>query len=201
MSLAPRVAAAALLALAAPSLFALSAGGTSDDMQLLASELTAVIGADNVIVERAPRHIRASVPTAPVAVTEEDRALVDGMNRERASRGLPALQLNGVLCAAAEDRVRDMFAKHYFDHVSPDGIDPFSWAIRRGYDYRDLAENLAVGYRSAAAVIDGWMHSTGHRRNLLGADYREVGVAIVHESPTSRFTGPLVVAIYGARMQ
>ena len=59
-------------------------------------------------------------------------ALVVAMNRERAAAGLGPLRLNAALSAAAEDRMRDMFAKHYFEHVSPDGIDPFTWAEKRG---------------------------------------------------------------------
>src|SRR5712691_2380824 len=50
-----------------------------------------------------------------------DDPIVDAMNRERAARGLGPLRLNRELSLAAEDRVRDMFVKHYFNHVAPDG--------------------------------------------------------------------------------
>ena len=126
-------------------------------------------------------------------------ALVDAMNRERAAAGLGLLRLNAALSAAAEDRMHDMFAKHYFEHVSPDGIDPFSWAEKRGYDYRQIGENLAVGYPRASDVVDGWMHSDGHRANILGAGYDEVGIAVADGSPRRSFRGPTVVALYGKR--
>jgi uncharacterized protein YkwD len=126
-------------------------------------------------------------------------ALVAAMNRERAAAGLAPLRLNETLCAAADDRMHDMFAKHYFNHISPDGIDPFSWADRRGYNYRAIGENLAVGYPTASDVVYGWMHSEGHRENVLGRDYNEIGIAIADSSPARPFHAPTVVALYGKR--
>jgi uncharacterized protein YkwD len=120
------------------------------------------------------------------------------MNRERAARGLAPLRLNERLCAAARDRIADMFTKRYFAHNSPDGIDPFSWIMRHGYRYLFAGENLATGY-SGTSVVDGWMHSPGHRRNILGADYTEVGIAIADGSPMRGYRGPTVVALYGSR--
>ena len=126
-------------------------------------------------------------------------ALVAAMNRERAAYGLGPLHLSRQLSLAASDRVNDMFAKHYFSHRSPDGIDPFTWADARGYAYTEIGANLAVGYRTPEAVVDGWMHSAGHRKNILMKDYDEIGIATAAASPTERYSGPLVVAIYATR--
>lgn len=126
-------------------------------------------------------------------------ALVAAMNRERAAYGLQPLRLNPRLSLAASDRVNDMFEKHYFDHVSPDGVDPFTWADKRGYDYTEIGENLAVGYRTADDIVDSWMHSPAHRENILKPVYREIGIATAAASPTHKFAGPLVVAMYGSR--
>jgi uncharacterized protein YkwD len=122
--------------------------------------------------------------------------IVAEMNRERSAQGLRPLQLNEKLCLAAADRVKDMFAKRYFDHVAPDGLDPFSWVEQRGYDYRSIGENIAIGYRSAAAIVDGWMTSPGHRENILEKKYEEVGIAIAAGSPTPDQRGPVVVSFY-----
>lgn len=126
-------------------------------------------------------------------------ALVVAMNREREAYGLRPLKLNAQLSLAAGDRIHDMFAKHYFNHVSPDGIDPFTWADKRGYDYTEIGENLAVGYRTAGSVVNGWMHSPKHRANILKGDFDEIGIATAFGSPTRRFSGPTVVALYGTR--
>ena len=125
--------------------------------------------------------------------------IVVEMNRERASHGLRPLRVNDELSEAAVDRIDDMFTKHYFNHVSPDGIKPWTWADKRGYNYREFGENLAVGYPTAAAVVDGWMHSPGHRANVLKPVFDEVGVAVAAAAPERRFTGPTVVALYGER--
>ena len=126
-------------------------------------------------------------------------AIVDAMNVERAQQGLAPLRLNTRLSLAAVDRLRDMFAKHYFDHVSPDGIDPFSWFDKRGYHYTEAGENLAVGYGTPSGIVDGWMHSAAHRENVLKAHFDEVGIAITSGSPRRPFSGPTVVALYGSR--
>ena len=126
-------------------------------------------------------------------------AILASMNEERARRGLEPLTLNSRLTQAAYDRTNDMFAKRYFDHESPDGIEPFTWVRQRGYRYRTIGENLALGYRSGGAVVDGWMRSPGHRANILQRSFNEVGIAIADGSPVRGYRGPLVVALYGSR--
>ena len=125
-------------------------------------------------------------------------AIVAAMNRERTSRGLRPLRLNERLSRAATDRIDDMFAKNYFAHVSPDGLQPFVWATQRGYRYRIIGENLALGFRGTA-VVDGWMRSPGHRENILQKRFDEVGIAVADGTPQRGYRGPLVVAMYGAR--
>jgi uncharacterized protein YkwD len=121
------------------------------------------------------------------------------MNRERAAHGLGPLRLEPRLSLAAEDRVQDMMRKRYFDHVSPDGISPFSWVKARGYRYRMVGENLALGYRGSASVVNGWMNSPGHRENILQSGFDEVGIAFADASPQRGYRGPLVVALYARR--
>ncbi len=164
-------------------------------MQALAADLERVLGRGHVEVNGSPP---LEQPEArPVSTFEE--AVIHAMNRERAVYGLEPLRINSRLSLAAGDRINDLFAKHYFDHISPDGTEPWTWVEKRGYDYREIGENLAVGYPSASAVVSGWMHSPGHRANVLGRDFDEVGVAIAAGSPTRGYHGPTVVALYGER--
>lgn len=128
-----------------------------------------------------------------------EQAIVDAMNRERARHGLRPLRLERRLSLAAHDRAEDMFAKRYFNHVSPDGINPFTWVTRRGYRYSTIGENLALGLRSSDSIVDGWMRSPGHRQNILTRDFDEVGIAIGDGSPKRGYRGPLVVALYAAQ--
>jgi uncharacterized protein YkwD len=123
-------------------------------------------------------------------------ALLDAMNEQRARRGLPPLQRNGRLDAAAADRIRDMFQLGYFDHVAPDGREPFVWVRQHGYRYRTVGENLAMGQRAAREVVEQWMASPGHRANILG-NFADTGIAIASGRPTGRGRGFTFVAVYG----
>jgi uncharacterized protein YkwD len=138
-----------------------------------------------------------TTPKAAIHRSSEESMIAD-MNRERASHGLAPLRMNVQLALAAGDRANDMIAKHYFSHVAPDGRLPWYWIEKRGYDYTEVGENLAVGYRGAT-VVNGWMHSPEHRENVLKPEFTEVGIAILAQSPAKAFRGPLVVALYGTR--
>ena len=51
-----------------------------------------------------------------------------------------------------------------------------------GYSYKTAGENIAMGQKSAASVMDGWMHSSGHRANILKSDYTKIGVGYAKAS-------------------
>jgi hypothetical protein len=77
----------------------------------------------------------------------------------------------------------------FFDHytVSSDwfaaGASPWDRMAASGYDYDTYkGENIAAGYGTAAAVFDGWRNSPGHNANMLGANFRVVGVSVVYVS-------------------
>jgi uncharacterized protein YkwD len=128
-------------------------------------------------------------------------ALLQAMNEQRARRGLPPLQRNVRLDAAAADRIHDMFELRYFAHVAPDGTEPFVWVTQRGYRYTRVGENLAMGQRAARQVVAQWMDSPGHRANILG-NYSDTGIAIASGVPTGRNSrGYTFVAMYGREDQ
>lgn len=100
-------------------------------------------------------------------------------NHERTTRGLLALSENQKLDAAAAAKVNDMFAKQYFEHVSPSGLGPGGLADRVGYTYVIVGENLALGnFADDQALLTAWMNSPGHRANILNARFEEIGVAV-----------------------
>jgi hypothetical protein len=62
-------------------------------------------------------------------------------------------------------------------HCDPDTLtSPWDRMIAAGYTYNSAGENIAAGYATPAAVMVGWMNSSGHRANILSANYREIGV-------------------------
>ena len=69
-------------------------------------------------------------------------------------------------------------------------------AHRVGYAYGRLAENVALGYPSAEAVVEGWMSSKGHRENILARDVVETGIAVAR----SKAGGLYYCQVFGRRL-
>ena len=93
------------------------------------------------------------------------------VNEERAAAGLDALEKNDTLCTNADKRAREVAKK--FSHTRPDGTKCFT-AIT--ISFTSAAENIAKGQTSPAEVMDSWMNSDGHRKNILSPDYCQIGV-------------------------
>ena len=76
-----------------------------------------------------------------------------------------------------------MVRRGFFAHENPDGQQVWDRAVAVGYAYRKVAENIAAGQRSAEEVVLGWMHSPGHRANILDAELSQIGVGRVEGGP------------------
>ena len=100
-------------------------------------------------------------------------------NSARAKDGLPLLTENDKLAAAAQNKASDMLKNDYFAHTSPDGVTPWHWVEKAGYQYKAAGENLAINFDTAKEQHSAWMKSATHRANILNAQYREIGVAVV----------------------
>ena len=98
------------------------------------------------------------------------------VNSERAEQGLTALQKDSRLAALAQQKAEDMAKNQYFSHTSPTYGSAFDMLKAAGYSYKTAGENIAMGQKSAASVMDGWMHSSGHRANILHTSYEKIGV-------------------------
>ncbi|MEA1926011.1 MAG: CAP domain-containing protein [Patescibacteria group bacterium] len=100
-------------------------------------------------------------------------------NEARKEKGLSLLQRNEKLMESALLKANDMKNNNYFEHVSPDGLQPWFFVEQANYTYKTVGENLAEGYFSAQSVHDAWMGSKGHRKNILSSDFENIGVAVV----------------------
>jgi uncharacterized protein YkwD len=96
-------------------------------------------------------------------------------NIERAKAGCGALRVDARLAAAAQAHSKDMVDRDYFSHTSPDGKGPGDRAAAAGYQ-RWSGENIAAGYPTAAAVVQGWMNSPGHKANIVNCQSKATGV-------------------------
>ncbi|MCE1173490.1 MAG: CAP domain-containing protein [Propionibacteriales bacterium] len=95
---------------------------------------------------------------------------------------VPALTWNANLATAARLHSVDMAKKNYFSHNSTDGTDPGTRITRAGYDWWTYGENIAAGYSTPANVVAGWMSSYGHCKNIMDADFTELGVGYAYNS-------------------
>jgi len=122
--------------------------------------------------------------------------LIELLNQERKSLGLQSLKENTVLDNAAILKAQDILEKDYFSHQSPEGVSPWHWFKIAGYNYKIAGENLAIGFLDSSEVNQSWMDSPLHRANLLNANYKDVGIAVL----TGDFQGnetTVVVQLFG----
>ncbi len=103
--------------------------------------------------------------------------LADLTNQARAGEGEPTLTRNTVLDTAAQMKADDMAAKSYFAHTSPEGITPWYWFTKAGYNFVYAGENLAVDFNESVNVENAWLNSPTHRANILNARFSEIGIA------------------------
>ena len=122
-----------------------------------------------------PTPTKTTTTSKPTSGPAEAQVL-DLTNQERAKAGCGPLRTNKPLTQAAEAHAADMVAKHYFAHDSLDGRSPFDRMKAAGFRGGAMAENIAVGYTSAASVVKGWMNSPGHRANILNCSYTMIGI-------------------------
>ena len=97
-------------------------------------------------------------------------------NNERKKAGLKSLKLNNKLASAADLHSDSMAEDDFFSHTGIDGSSVGDRVKNVGYQYQTVGENIAAGYSTASAVVTGWMNSSGHRANILNADYAEIGI-------------------------
>lgn len=125
-------------------------------------------------------------------------SLLSTTNTVRQSEHESALSIQPQLQAAAQAKANDLAKKNYWAHTSPDGATPWTFISDAGYQYQSAGENLAYGFDSALATIDGWVSSPEHRANLLSSNYQNVGFGIA-QAPNFLGKGQqtIIVAEYG----
>ena len=89
---------------------------------------------------------------------------------------------NSKLQSAAEIHSSDMTTHNFFSHTGSDGSSVSARADVQNYEWRAIGENIAAGQNTAQEVIEGWLDSPGHCRNLMNSSYTEIAVACVSDS-------------------
>lgn len=115
------------------------------------------------------------------------QTMLNIVNAARAVEGRPPLTLDPRLTAAAQAHADDMLSRTYYAHQSPEGALPRARVQAAGYRPDIVAENLAAGQTSVENVMDAWLHSSDHRRNLLDPRFTQIGIGIAVGSFQHRY--------------
>ena len=149
-------------------------------------------------------HVTSTVEAAPVRdaegcphsgavparehIDQTRTAILCLLNRERARHGLAPLTRNAILELASQRHSENMATRDFFEHETPEGIGSAARMVEAGYPRLGtwLGENLYWGEEAKATpvkAVEGWMHSPGHRANILRAEFAEVGVGVAYDAP------------------
>ena len=117
---------------------------------------------------------------APVLDAEE-QAFITLINNYRVSNGRVPLLIDPDIDEAAVWMSTDMGVKGYFSHIDSLGRTPWDRMCHYGYCYSTAkGENIAAGFTTAQSVFTAWQNSPGHNNNMLGTNFRVMGIARVH---------------------
>lgn len=120
------------------------------------------------------------------AQSADENKVVEITNQERAEAGCGPVTVNAKLASAARQHSQDQAEHNKMSHTGSDGSSPWDRAERAGYR-NAIGENVAMGYRTPAAVMDGWMNSDGHRANILNCDAKAIGVGLAYAGDGSPY--------------
>ncbi len=122
--------------------------------------------------------------------------IIKQTNIARTANKLPTLKTNALLNKAAQAKANDMIRQQYFAHISPSKVTPWAFFKQAGYSYRYAGENLAIDFAESEDIIQAWLSSPSHRRNLLSTRYTEIGVAVA-SGKINGVQSLLVVQMFG----
>ncbi|HVZ66821.1 MAG TPA: CvpA family protein [Patescibacteria group bacterium] len=109
---------------------------------------------------------------------KSEAQMIKLLNVERRKAGLPALVPDPDLTDLARSHAKDMLARGYFSHYTPEGLSPFDRMAQYEIQYQYAGENLAFAPEVELAM-DGLMKSPGHRANILSSNFGKVGVGVL----------------------
>ncbi|MCH1627281.1 CAP domain-containing protein [Ferdinandcohnia quinoae] len=124
----------------------------------------------------AKNNTNANTNQPATGASQFEAKVIELTNAQRSKNGLPALKTDSALSKVARAKSTDMQQKNYFSHTSPTYGSPFDMMKQFGVTYRTAGENIAKGQPSPEQVVNAWMNSAGHRKNILSKDFTHIGV-------------------------
>ena len=121
------------------------------------------------------------------------KLIVQEVNPVRESYGFLTLETNEKLTKAAQLKAQDMIKRDYFDHVGPEGETPWTWFNEVDYQYAAAGENLAMNCSDPVLLINAWLNSPSHARNILNGYFTDIGIGIAEGTMNGRKTNVVVM--------
>ncbi|MBU9714741.1 SCP-like extracellular protein [Bacillus tamaricis] len=115
-------------------------------------------------------------PQGEAGISDYERKVIELTNVERRNNGLPDFEADAQLSSVARAKSKDMQENNYFSHTSPTYGSPFDMMRDFGVSYKTAGENIAQGQQTPEQVVQSWMNSEGHRKNILSSDFTHLGV-------------------------
>lgn len=135
-----------------------------------------------------PAEALAKAGASPIAPEK----IIELTNQKRIESGISALFISTQLTSAAQDKAVDLVKRNYWSHQTPEGEPFWSFADEQNYDWIYLGENLAADFETSEKIVDAWLSSPSHRKNLLNENYQDIGIGIYEN---------IAVALYGTKNQ
>jgi uncharacterized protein YkwD len=115
------------------------------------------------------------------------------LNEQRAKQGIAALRYDARLEAASQAHSDDMVRRDFFEHDTPEGVEPYERMLAAGYAATNAftGENIAWGEggkSSPSEIVKSWMRSPPHREALLHPQFSEVGVGVAYTAESATYT-------------
>ncbi|HEU4411746.1 MAG TPA: CAP domain-containing protein [Polyangiaceae bacterium] len=170
---APALISALALASCAPEGDAVDEGGEVGEATSLAAEAGAAV---------APPEGDGAIAAVPAGLAGEVFNLVNQARAQprvcgtQSFAAAPALRWDDRLGRAAQSHSTDMATKNYFSHTSPDGRTFVDRVKAEGYTFSALGENIAAGQTTASQVVNAWLKSAGHCKNIMNPNFRDIGI-------------------------
>ena len=124
-------------------------------------------------------------------LNDQQKAMLSQINEARSlarqcgDQQYEAVELLAWSCkleAAAKSHSQDMAKNDYFSHTGPDGAGIEQRVGNQDYVWQAVGENIAAGHTSVSAVVEGWLDSPGHCRNIMNDAFTEMGMANAEDS-------------------
>lgn len=153
-----------------------------------------ITSATPITTAKAPVATTAKVTTAAPIVTTKKTAdtqiqsdyiseVLRLVNEERSAYGIAPLSLNSSICSAADVRAKEIVTE--FSHTRPNGSSCFTALSDANVSYKTCGENIAAGQKTPEQVVDAWMNSEGHRKNILNSSFNKIGIGYYNNDNTS----------------